>query len=821
MNSWTMDLRYSLRSLIAKPALVLVAVFTLALGIGANTAIFSVLNGLFLAPLPYPQGEQLVDVYNTYPTSNLAYAGTSIPDYLDRKEQASSLEDMALYTGVSLNLAERGSQPERLIGLRATSSLFSTLGVSAALGRVFDAEHDVIGQDKVVVLSHALWRNRFDADPAMVGRDLRFSGETYRVIGVMPEHFGFPSPQTQLWIPFAFTDAQRTDNERGNEYSQSVGRLRADASIERLHAELDAIVARNADRIAAVDGDGAARFATYLRGGNFLGRAQPLRELQVGDSRPMVMILQVAVGLVLLIAAANVANLLLTRLNARQKELAVRSALGASRLRIARQLLMESQLIALAGCVIGIGLALLLIELLPSIGISGGNAQYPIGIDAPVLGFAVGLSVVTGVLAALLPVLSLLGNPVSRVINDSGRLSGGGRMAGASRSSLVVAQVALATVLLVGAGLLLRSFNGLQQASPGFDSEGVMTALISLPMERYGEQAQRAAFFESLLGEVRAIPGVEGASITSNLPFSGNNSQGSYGIDGFVVSDASASPHGMQRYIDEQFFDTLRVPLLKGRGFNVSDSAESEPVVIIDAFLAEKYFADKDPIGQRINRGDGSPWATVVGVVGTVKHGSLREQVSKETLYWPYRQTMSSSAALLLRGPSASSEATADAVRAAVQRVDPEQPVFSLLTLDERIALSLQQQRAPMHLLLGFAAVALLLSAIGIYAVLAFSVGQRSGELGVRMAVGAGGRQIQALVMGQGARLAGLGLGIGVLLALVLGQFAEAQLFGVSARDPLTFMLVPPFLAGVAMLACWLPARRAARLDPMLALRKD
>jgi predicted permease len=277
----------------------------------------------------------------------------------------------------------------------------------------------------------------------------------------------------------------------------------------------------------------------------------------------------------------------------------------------------------------------------------------------------------------------------------------------------------------------------------------------------------------------------------------------------------------MQRYVDEAFFDTLRIPLLKGRGFSAADSSESEQVVIIDAYLAEKYFADKDPIGQRINRGGTSPWATVVGVVGTVKHGSLRDQVSKETLYWPYRQTMSSSAALLLRGPSASSEATADAVRAAVQRVDPEQPVFSLLTLDERIALSLQQQRAPMHLLLGFAAVALLLSAIGIYAVLAFSVGQRSGELGVRMAVGAGGRQIQALVMGQGARLAGLGLAIGVVLALALGQFAEAQLFGVSARDPLTFLLVPPFLAGVAMLACWLPARRAARLDPMIALRKD
>lgn len=815
------DLKYGWRSLWSRPALTLVAALTLGLGIGANVAIFSVLHGMFLAPLPYPQGERLVDVYNSYPSSGLDYAGTSIPDYLDRRENASSLEDLALYTGVSLNLAESGAQPERLVGLRATPSLFSTLRVHAALGRVFQSEHGEPGQDKVVVLSDALWRNRFGADPGIVGRSIRLSGESHQVLGVMPRGFAFPSPQTQLWVPFAFTPAQRQDTERGNEYSQSVGRLREGAGIERLQAEMAAIVARNAERVGALEGEQAARFAEFLRGGNFVGRAQPLRELQVGDSRAMVNILQAAVALVLLIAVANVANLLLTGLNARQKELAVRSALGASRLRIARQLLLEAQMVALAGCGAGLVLARLLIELLPAIGIDGAGGRYAIQIDTGILGFALGLSLLAGALSVLVPLATLLGQPISQTIGDSGRLSGGGRMAGASRGALVVAQVAMATVLLVGAGLLLRSFIGLQQASPGFDARGVQTALLALPMERYPDAASRAAFHESLLREVRGIPGIERAAITSNLPFGSSNSQGTYFIDGREVPSGSAAPHGMQRYVDEDYFTALRIPLLKGRAFTPADSAAAEPVVIIDEFLANRHFRDVDPIGQRINRGGASPWATVVGVVGTVKHASLREPVEKETIYWPFRQQMPASAALLVRGQGLGTEAVAEALRAAVRKVDAEQPLYSLLPLEDRIALSLDQQRAPMHLISGFAVLALLLAAIGIYSVLAFSVGQRAGELGVRMAVGAGARQIQALVLGQGGRLAALGLGVGIVLALALGRFAEAQLFGVSARDPLTFLLVPLALAAIALLACWLPARRAARLDPMLALRKD
>lgn len=826
-SSLANDLRYSARSLLSRPGFLSVAVLTLALGIGANTAIFSVLHGLFLAPLPYAGGERLVDVYNTYPTSNLDYAGTSIPDYLDRKQQASSLEDLALYSGANLNLADSGSVPERLLATRATPSLFSTLSVSAALGRVFGDEHAVPGSDKVVVLSHALWRNRFNDDPDIVGRELRLSGESYQVLGVMPEGFGFPSREIQLWVPFAFSAEQRGDFERGNEYSQAVGRLREGASIAKLNAELDAIVARNAERISGIAGLNetqaaqAARFVEFLRGGNFTGRAQSLRELQVGQTRPLVLILQGAVALVLLIAAANVANLLLARLVSRQKELSVRNALGASRARIARQLVGESLIVALAGGGAGLLLALGLIETLPRLGLDAAIQRYPISLDLPVLGFALGISLLTGLLAALIPVLSLIRSDLGRQINDAGRLGGGGRVAGLSRNLLVVTQMALATALLVGAGLLLRSFVSLQQASPGFAPQGVLSAMLSLPGNRYPDVDSRARLLDEILREARNLPGIEHAGWTSSLPFSGSNSQGSYFIDGREVADTSASPHANQRMVSDQLFASLGIPLKQGRVFGPGDHAEAEPVVVIDEVLVDKYFPDQSPIGQRIRRGIDAPWATVVGVVGTVKHGSLRDTPGKETIYWPHRQAALGFGALVLSGPNALAADTAEGLRAALARVDPELPLYSVMGMPQRIAMSLDTQRAPMNLVGAFAGVALLLSAIGIYAVLAFSVSQRTGELGVRMAIGAGRREILGLVLGHGARLVAVGLGIGIGLALLLGQLAKTQLFGVAPWDPLTFLVVPLLLALIALLACWLPARRASRIDPLVALRYE
>lgn len=812
------DIRYSLRGFASRPLFVLVAVLTLALGIGANTAIFSVMHANFLRPLPYPGGERLVEVYNSYPRMNLGHAGSSIPDFLDRREQAASLEDLALYTFTNFGLSDPGSQPERLVGLHATPSLFSTLEVRPALGRVFEDEHAVPGQDRVVVLSHTLWRNRYNADPGIVGRDIRLNGEPYRVLGVMPEGFGFPTRHVQAWVPFAFTPAQMSDQERGNEYSSSVGRMRPGTTVEGLQAEFDTIIARNAERLASLGDEQASGFAEFLRGGNFQGRARSLRDIQVGDAKPMVAILQAAVAMVLLIACANVANLMMTRLNARRKELSLRSALGASRGRIALQVLVEAGLLALLGGGLGLVVAMFAMDLMPQ---AAGSADYDARMDPAVLGFAIAATLLAGLLSALLPLLSLLRMDANESIKEGGRFGGGGKRATATRHGLVVLQVALATTLLTGAGLLLRSYHGLSQESPGFDREGVLTARVELSAPRYQDAEVRRRFFEQTLERLEAIPGVAHAGFTSNLPFSRSNSSGSYLIDGRQAGAGESNPHGMQRQVSPGYFHAMGIPLLRGRYLDARDIDGAERVVVIDQILARAHFGDDEALGQRIQRGAGdTAWATVVGVVGTVKHERLGDTVSKETLYWPLAQAVPSFGSFVLRSSQPPEQLMAQ-VREAILAVDPEQPVFDIRSLDERIALSLDRQRTPMLLLGVFAAVSMLLAAIGIYGVLAFAVGQRTGELGVRMAIGAGRGHILGMILRQGARLTLLGLGIGTVGALLAGRAASSQLFGVSSADPLTLVAVLLFLGSVALLACYLPARRAARTDPMTALRYE
>ncbi len=818
------DLRYSLRTLISRPTFAIVAILTLALGIGANTAIFSVIYGMYLRPLPYPGGERLVSVYNTYPKMGLEFAGTSIPDYLDRRENAPSLDDLAMYTGTNFNLAEGGATPERLPGLKVTPSFFTTLQVGPATGQAFTDSHAVPGNDRVAVISHSLWSNRFNRDPSVIGRDVRLNGEPYRVLGVMPEGFAFPNRTTQLWVPFAFTPEQMSDDERGNEYSNSVGRLKPGASMEALNNELDVIVQRNVERISAVQ-PGAADFIGRT---GFTGRAVSLREQQVGEARTMLLVLQAAVAMVLLIACANVANLMLTRVVARQKELSVRNALGATRWRIARQLLVDSLVLSAIGGVLGLLLAFLSIDLMPLVGIEPQSSDYDFRIDGNVLLFALGAAALAGILAAVLPMYSLLRMNINEVIKEGGRLGGGGRRAAASRNVLVIAQIALATTLLIGAGLLLKSFKQLQEQSPGFDSNGVLTAMISLPPAKYPDAESQTRFFDNAFLRLRALPGVSAAGFVQALPFSGNNSSGTYSVDGFTAGEGEAAPHGFQRQIDEDYLEAMSITLLQGRNFTAADNAQAGAVVIIDKLLADKYFKGKDAIGQRIARGDGPPdpanpeipWATVVGVVSTIKHSALKEETSKETIYWPLRQQPQSQGAFVIK-TTASPDTLIKPVRDAILEVDPEQPLFGIQALDERIAVSLNQQRAPMLLLAAFAAVALVLSAIGIYGVLAYSVGQRTGELGVRMAIGAGRSHILGLILRHGAALTVIGLVLGLIGAFAGGQAMRSQLFGVSGADPAIFFVVTVFLAAIAMLSCYLPARRATRVNPLSALRHE
>jgi len=833
VDTFLQDLRYACRALAAKPGFTAAALLTLALGIGANTAIFSVINGFFLRPLPFPDSERLVIVYNTYPKSDLEEAGTSIPDYLDRKQRAAGLEDLAMYTFDSFNLAADG-RPERLVGLIATPSLFTTLGVQPALGRAFTDDDAVVGRDKVVVLSHATWQNQFGGEPSVIGREVRFNGQPWTVIGVMPEGFVFASERINLWVPFAFTDAQRSDDERGNEYSSSIGRLKPGATPAQLDEQFTAIVMQNADRVASL-GERGAGFANWLREGNFTGKSKRYQEYLVGNMKDTLLLLQAAVALVLLIACANVANLMLTRVLARQKELAVRTALGADRWRLARQLLTEALVLAAAGAAAGILIAVWGIELIEWLGIDRSAQGFDVGLDGRVLLFALGVSLLTGLVFGLVPVLSLSRVSPNEVIKEGGRGNTGGRGAAAVRNGLVVLELALAVTLLVGAGLLIKSFAKVNELSPGFQSAGVLTVRLELPDARYPDRPARVAFTDRLLERVRALPGIESAGTVSTLPFSNQGSQSSYNIEGRVVPDGQSEPHGHIRMVDEGYFATLRIPLLKGRSFDPAQDPDrgyrppppgtdglglqdGPMAVVIDRLLADKHFKDQDPLGQFIlnngRRGE------IVGVVEVVKNGQLQVEPTKETYYWYYRQRPDSTLSLVLR-TALPTEAVLKQVRDALVGIDPEQPVFDVKTMDERISESLATRRAPMVLAAVFAAVALVLAAIGIYGVLAYSVSQRIPELGVRMAMGASREQVFKLVLSQGARLTAIGVGGGALAAFGLTRLMQSLLFGVEPADPVVFVAVLVALAAVAMLACFLPARRATRVDPLEALRYE
>jgi predicted permease len=815
------DLRFGLRALIARPGFSIAAVLTLALGIGANTAVFSVLNGLLLKPLPYADGEHLVQVYNVYPKMNLFDAGSSIPDYLDRRSGVDALEDLALYTGSSFNLSQDGA-PQRLVGIRTTASLFSTLGVGASLGRTFGEDAEALGQDRVAVLSHTSWQNLFASDPQILNQEVRLNGDAYKIVGVMPEGFAFPNKEVQLWVPFAFTEEQRSDEERGNEFSGSIGRLAPGATVEQLNAQLRANALSLAERVAGLPDERAAGYASFIREGGFYGESKSLREQWVGEIKPVLFMLQSVVALVLLIACANVANLMLTRVHAREKELSVKTALGAGRWRIARQLLAESTLLALIGGALGVAVAYAALHLLDVFNLADNRLADQIGIDHSVLLFTIALSCATGVLFGLMPALSPLGGRVNEILKEGGRSMGGSRAARLTRQLLVVAQMALAVSLLVGAGLLIRSFWSAQAQDPGFVEDGLLSARVDLPASRYQDDARKSAFFERALAEIRALPGVSSAAYVSNLPFAGSNWTSSYRIDGQELAQGQPSPHGYTRIVSEDFFSAMKIPVLQGRSFEASDSATSTPVMVIDQVLAKKYFPNGDAIGQTILwSGDEEPikW-TIVGVVGTIKNVNLTDEVTKESYYVSFRQRPIGEGFLMLR-TGLPTGGLVDGLRNAVLKIDPQQPIHDIRTLDERIAISMEGRRAPMMLVLLFAGVALVLAVIGIYGVLTHMVQQRTSEIGVRMAIGANASDVQRLVLGQGARIVGYGLGLGIIGALTLSWFMQSQLYGVSSADPLTLVAVLTMLGSVALLACWLTARRAAATPPLVALRQE
>jgi predicted permease len=802
------DLRFALRSLRRQPLFTLVAVLTLTLGIGANTAIFSLLYQVLLRPLPYRDADRLVFVWNAYPKGNLAQADVSIPDYLDRRQDAPAIEDAALMTDRDVNVTIAG-EPERLPALAVTPSFFSTLGREPLLGRAFTAADATPGANQLAILSYALWRSRFDADPSVVGRKIRVNAEPYTVVGVMPADFESPWREPDLLLPFAFRPDQMTDEERGNEFSVMIARLRPDASVAQLNAQMSAIVDRLIDRLPVR--------AAFMKTSGFTGVAVPLREQRAGQIRAALYLLQAGVLLVLLIACANVANLLLMRATGRRREMAIRTALGAGRSRLLRQLLAEGLALSIAGAAGGLVLGFALMRVVPTFTIAGLTGGPALSLNPAVFGFAAALALLTGGVFGLVPAVAVWRGAAGTLADDTSRGTAG-RGARRARTLLVVAEVAVAFTLLVGAGLLVESFSHVLDVDPGFASDRVLTGSLTLPGTRYPDADARRAFWSRLLDRVSAVPGVAAAGVTSNLPFGGLDASGTYAIVGRTMPSGEPPLHARQEMVEGDYFSAMRIPLLEGRTFAPQDRPEAPRVVVIDEWLAKHRFPGESPLGRQLNFGSPRNY-TIVGVVGTIHASDLAAPVPEERIYYNAVQIPVTRMGLVVKS-TLDPASLAHAVRTSVRAVDPEQPVADVQTMEDRVAASLAPRRATMLLIGSFGGLALVLSAVGIYGVLAFGVAQRTRELGIRQALGADRRAIVGLVLKQGLGAAGAGVALGLLASFWLTRYVSSLLYEVSAQDGRVFAAVAVLLLLVAIAACAVPARSATRIDPVHALRE-
>jgi putative ABC transport system permease protein len=797
------DARYGARMLRKSPGLTSVAVLSLALGMGAISTIFSFVNGIMLRPLPYPESERLVIVDETAFKQGIDSMNVSYPNFLDWRAQNQSFEDIGCYTTGGF-IISTGGEPEQLKGAFITQGMFEILRVAPIMGRTFTGDEDQPDHDQVVILSYSLWQRRFGGDPNILGQTLLLNNRQRVVIGVMPKGFQFPEV-ADAWGPLALTPKLFTRTDHG---LLSIGRLKPGVALEQAQAEMIQI-ASNIEAQNPVTNEGLSVSLTGLRAG------------LVGDYKKALLILLGVVAFVLLIACVNVANLLLARATARQKEIAIRAALGANRRRIFRQLLTESMLLGLIGGALGLVLALWGMDLL--------LAAIPIDIpfwmkfdlDGRVLAFTAACSLLTGVVFGTAPALEASNPDLNETLKEGGRTgSGAGRHR--LRSLLVVAEIALSLVLLVGAGLMMRSFMSLQRVNAGLNPSGVLTMYIALPGAKYRPPEKRLAFFSQMLDRVRAIPGVLSAGTNTGLPLAGNNWGRSLTVEGFPVLSVGEAPSINHCVISSGYFSAMGITMLKGRDFDERDTRDASKVTIIDQRLSREYWPDEDPIGKRIRFGppeDNEPWHTIVGVVGDVKHERL-DATTRESVYLPFAQMPIGGSSLVIR-TSGRPENVTGAVRAQVKELDPDLALTQVMPMTEVVARSVWQPRLYTALFGVFAAVALILATIGIYGVMSYAVTQRTREIGLRMALGAQRQDVMKLVVGQGVVLAALGVGAGLVAAVGLTRLMSSLLFGVTATDPITFAAVSVLLAGVALGACFVPARRAAKVDPMVALRYE
>jgi putative ABC transport system permease protein len=809
MNVLWQDLRYGARMLLKNPGFTLIALFTLALGIGANTAIFSVVNAVLLRPLPYHESDRLVMLSANEKDGVLGNTGYTT--FLDWRERSRSFERLGVVRDWGGTLTGRG-EPEVIRGLRVSADYFKLLGASPTLGRDFRSEEDRPDTRYVVVISHSLWQRRFNSDPQAVGKQLILSDQTFTIIGVMPPGFVdllasnfYGNQAAELWAPVGY-DITQPFACRDCQHLKAIARLKPGVSLAQAQTEMSAIM----DVMQLEHPKIYATHEIYIT---------RLQDQFVGTIRPALYLLLAAVGLVLLIACANIASLLLARTSERAREIAIRLALGARRGRITLQLLLESLLLSFAGAGMGLLLALWGTEILTRLSPAKILQLQAVTTDARVLGFTLFVSLLTGLLFGLAPAWQGARQDVQLALKESAKSSAGKRRS-RLRESLVVAEMVFALVLLVGAGLLIRSFVRVLDTAPGFEPRNLLTMTIPLAGAKYNETAQVSAFYTEALNRINALPGVEAAGVVGNLPFGGNMDMYGLHVEEKPLPNPAEAPNAERYSISPAYLRTMGIPLLRGRGFSEQDSANAPHVVLINRTAAQRIWPNQDPLGKRIRLGSPqSPLRSIVGIVGDVNHYDLETPADLQA-YVPHTQWTDSYMQLIVR-TAVEPGTLIGPVRQAIHALDPDMPLYKVSSMRQLISASMAQRRFTLLLIAVFATVALLMAAIGLYGVIAYSVTQRRQEIGIRMALGADAGDVLKLVIGRGMKLMLFGVVIGLGGALALTRLLRSLLFGVSATDPITFTAIPLLLMSVGLLACYLPARRAAKVEPMIALRSE
>jgi predicted permease len=805
------DIRYALRQLKRSPGFTTVALLTLALGIGANTAIFTVIDATLLRPLAYKEPDRLVTVEHHYPSLSDLLAPVSVAGFLAYQKKTESFESAAVEQGWAPSLTGHGD-PERMRGSQVTGDYFTVYGVSAELGRVLRADEATAGHEKEVVLSHGLWQRNFGGDKGILGQRVLLDGESYEIVGVMPPGFkDFFNSRAEMWSPLVFTPAQMDPNRWTNEFLNFTGRMKAGKTLEQVTADMAAYGVQ-------LRTDNPDRFAP-----SWGLQVTSLNEKATGNIRSALIMLLVAVGFVLLIACANVANLQLARAASRSREIAVRVALGASPGALVRLLLTESVLLSVAGGGLGLLLALWGAPALIALNSNNLPAAADLHLNGAVLLYTLLLSVLTGLLFGMAPALRLSRTSLQESLKDGGKGAAGDRGGLALRRGLVIGTLALALTLLAGAGLLVRSFSRLVGVDPGFNPDHLLTFTVALPASKYPGDTAQIAFWDRMQRDLSQVPGVAATGVTSVMPFGGSWGTSSFNVEGYQVPANTPSPWGDVRQVTTGFLPALKVPLKAGRQFDDHDVASSPQVVIVDAEMVSRYWSGQDAIGKRItfnNLSDSTiQWLTVVGVVGHTMHEGL-DGKRRVQLYFPMAQSVVRFGNIAVRG-TGDPTALLPSIKAALREIDPDLPIANVSTMEQLIDGTTGQRRFAMYLLSGFSLLAATLASVGLYGVMSYLVTQRSRELGVRLALGAATRDVLRLVVGQGMKLALVGVGLGLVSALVVTRFIRSLLFNIAATDPVTFVLIPLLLLGVAFLAVYLPALKATRVDPVVVLRAE